>query len=106
MLKSQLDVNVKASFAGIVNSRKVEPGAFVNAGTQMFEIVNVSSLKLKVNVDEKNIATVKTGQEVKVVSTVLPDKSWTGVVTFIAPKADAGLNFPVELEIKNNAAGA
>jgi len=98
------DVNVKASFAGIVNSRKVEPGAFVNAGTQMFEIVNVSSLKLKVNVDEKNIATVKTGQEVKVVSTVLPDKSWTGVVTFIAPKADAGLNFPVELEIKNNAA--
>ncbi len=97
------DVVIKASFAGIVNSRMIEPGAFVNPGTQLFEIVNVASLKLKVNVDEKNISSIKTGQEVKVVSAVLADKSWMGVVTFIAPKADASLNFPVELEIKNNA---
>lgn len=95
------DVNVRASFAGLVNKRTVEPGAYVSPGTQLFEIVNVGTLKLKVNVDEKNIGSIKTGQQVKVMSTVSPDKSWTGVVSFIAPKADGSLNFPVELEIKN-----
>ncbi|HEY8404262.1 MAG TPA: efflux RND transporter periplasmic adaptor subunit [Flavobacteriales bacterium] len=97
------DVIVKASFAGIVNSKKIEPGATVNFGQQMFEIVNVSSLKIKVNVDEKHIGGLKLGQEVKITTSVMPDKSWTGNITFIAPKADASLNFVVEVEVKNNA---
>lgn len=96
------DVNVKASFAGIVNKRTVEAGSYVSPGQQLFEIVNVSSLKLKVHVDEKHIASIRLGQQVRIETPVLPGKTWTGVVSFIAPKADASLNFPVELEIKNN----
>jgi membrane fusion protein (multidrug efflux system) len=98
------DVIVRASFAGIVNSKKIEPGAAVSYAQQMFEIVNVSSLKIKVNVDEKNIAGLKVGQQVKIASSVMADKSWTGTITFIAPKADASLNFVVEVEVKNNEA--
>ncbi len=98
---SAADVNVRASFAGIVNKRTVEPGMYVSPGHQLFEIVNVTTLKLKVNVDEKNIGSIKKGQQVKVTSTVLAGQSWAGVVSFIAPKADGSLNFPVELEIKN-----
>lgn len=96
------DVNVKASFAGIVNKRTIEAGSYVSPGQQLFEIVNVSSLKLRVHVDEKNIAAIRTGQQVMVETPVLPGRTWTGVVSFIAPKADGSLNFPVELEIKNN----
>src|SRR5690606_4996358 len=68
------------------------------------EIVDVQTLKLKVNVDEKSIGSVKPGQEVKVTSSVIPDQIFKGIVTFIAPKADGSLNFPVEIEIKNNSA--
>lgn len=96
------DVNITASFAGIINKKMVEPGAYANPGQQLFEIVNVSTLKLKINVDEKNVSSMRIGQEVKVTSSVLPDVSFVGVVKFIAPKADNSLNFPVELEIKNN----
>ena len=99
---SASDINVSASFAGIVNKRSIEPGSYVSPGTEMFEIVNVSTLKLMVNVDEKNIGSLKLGQVVKVESTVLSDKEFKGTITFIAPKADGSLNFPVELEIKNN----
>ncbi|UUV20408.1 efflux RND transporter periplasmic adaptor subunit [Paenimyroides aestuarii] len=98
------DVNIKASFSGIVNKKSVEPGFYANPGVELFEIVNVSTLKLKVNVDEKNIASLKLGQSYKVESPVVADKEFTGKITFIAPKADASLNFPVELEIQNNAA--
>lgn len=100
------DVNVKASFSGIVNSKKIEPGSFVNPGTELFEVVNVSTLKLKVNVDEKNVGNLKVGQSIKVVSPVLADKEFTGKISFIAPKANESLNFPVELEIANNAEGS
>lgn len=99
---SATDVNIKASFSGIINKRNIEPGSYVNPGQQLFEVVNVGSLKLKVEVDEKSIGNVKIGQNVTVTSSVLPDQTFTGVVTFIAPKANGSLNFPVELEIKNN----
>ncbi|WLD24368.1 efflux RND transporter periplasmic adaptor subunit [Flavobacterium dauae] len=98
------DVNIKASFSGIVNKKSVEPGAYANPGTELFEIVNVSTLKLKVKVDEKNVGSLKLGQSIKVESPVVADKEFTGKISFIAPKADESLNFPVELEIQNNAA--
>lgn len=96
------DVNIKASFSGIINKKNIEPGSYVNPGQQLFEVVNIGTLKLKVNIDEKTIGQIKLGQQVLVKSTVLPDQSWKGKITFIAPKADASLNFPVELEVANN----
>ncbi len=96
------DVTIKTSVAGIVNARKIEPGAYVSPGTAAFDIVNVSTLKLRVNVDEKNVATLKVGQSVDVTASVYADQKFTGRITFIAPKSDGSLNFPVEIEITNN----
>lgn len=95
------DVTIKTSVAGVVNSRKIEPGTYVNPGTPAFEIVNVNTLKLRVNVDEKNVAPLQVGQDVEITVSVQSDKKYTGKITFIAPKADASLNFPVEIEIAN-----
>ena len=99
---SASDVNVRASFSGVINKKNIEPGSFVAPGQALFEIVNIGSLKLEVKVDEKHIGSVRVGQTVEVSSSVYPDEKYSGVVTFVAPKADASLNFPVEVEIKNN----
>lgn len=95
------DVTIKTSVSGVVNARKIEPGSYVNPGTPAFDIVNVSTLKLRVNVDEKNVANLAVGQTVNVSVSVQADKSYTGKITFIAPKADGSLNFPVEIEVAN-----
>lgn len=98
------DTRVKAPFSGIINKKYIEVGSMLSAmpPTQMFEIVNLSSLKLKVAVSESQIAQLKVGSTVKVKASVYPDKEFTGKVTFIAPKADASLNFPIEVAITNN----
>lgn len=96
------DASIKTSVPGIVNSRKIEPGAYVSPGTPAFDIVNVSTLKLRVNVDEKNVIALRVGESVKVKASVYPNKVFTGKITFIAPKADASLNFPVEIEVPNS----
>lgn len=96
------DANIKSSINGIVNKRNIEPGSVVSPGTVLFELVNVSTLKLKVTVNEQQVASLKTGTMVPVTASVFPDKKFSGKVTFIAPKADESLNFPVEIEIANN----
>ena len=96
------DTNVRASISGIINKRLIEPGSVVSPGTVMFEIVNVSRLKLKVNVNESQVASMKVGDEIDVKASVYPDAAYKGRISFIAPLADASLNFPVEIEITNS----
>jgi membrane fusion protein (multidrug efflux system) len=98
------DTNIKATISGIVNKRYIEPGSVLGAATQMFDIVNVSKLKLKVTVNESQVASLKLGNIVQVSASVYPDTKFSGKISFIAPKADTSLNFPVEIEIANNAA--
>lgn len=99
------DANIKSSINGIVNKRYIEPGAVVSPGTQLFELVDVSKLKLNVTVNENQVANLKVGDKVNVKASVFPDKTFAGKVTFIAPKADNSLNFPIEIEIAGNPGG-
>ncbi|SHG89134.1 efflux RND transporter periplasmic adaptor subunit [Pedobacter caeni] len=97
------DANIKSPINGIVNKKYIEVGAFVNAqGTQMFELVDVSKLKLKVSVNESQVANLKVGDQVQIKSNVFPTDDYLGKITFIAAKADASLNFPIEIMVENN----
>jgi membrane fusion protein (multidrug efflux system) len=99
------DTKLKAPIKGFINKRFIEPGSILTGmpATQMFDIVDVSKLKLKVSVNESQVAGLKVGNTVAVTSSVFPDKVVMGKIIFIAPKADESLNFPVEIEITNNA---
>ncbi|HEU4496614.1 MAG TPA: efflux RND transporter periplasmic adaptor subunit, partial [Flavobacterium sp.] len=95
-----------APISGFINKKYIEPGSILSGmpGTEMFDIVNVSKLKLKVTVNESQVASLKAGDAVAIKASVYPDKTFSGKITFIASKADQSLNFPVEIEIENNAA--
>lgn len=96
------DANIKSPINGIVNKRYIEVGSFVTAqGTQLFELVDVSKLKLKVNVNEAQVANLKVGDVIEIRSSVFPTEKFSGKVSFIAPKADGTLNFPIEIEVAN-----
>lgn len=98
------DANIKSPINGIVNKRYIEVGAFVTGqGTQLFELVDVSKLKLQVNVNESQVANLKVGDKIEIKSSVFPTDKFTGTVKFIAAKADGSLNFPIEIEVDNNA---
>jgi RND family efflux transporter MFP subunit len=99
------DANIKAPFSGIINKRFIEQGAYVAPGNQLFQLVDVSKLKLAVTVNESQVANLKVGDQVRIKSNVFPDKNFTGKITFIAPLADNSLNFPVEIQLANNTAG-
>ncbi len=99
------DTRIKAPISGFINKKYIEVGSIITGmpATELFDIVNVSKLKLKVTVNESQVASLKVGSPIKVTASVYPDKTFSGKITFIASKADETLNFPVEIEITNNA---
>jgi RND family efflux transporter MFP subunit len=95
------DTYVKAPISGIINKKYIEQGAYLSVGNKMFDIVDVSRLKLAVSVPEGQVVSLKKGQKVSVTSNVFPETQYEGTITFIAPKGDNSLNYPVEMEVSN-----
>ncbi|NIG52552.1 efflux RND transporter periplasmic adaptor subunit [Chitinophaga sp. Cy-1792] len=98
------DTYVKAPISGIINKKYIEQGAYLSAGNKMFDIVDVSRLKLAVNVPEGQVVGLKKGQKVEVTTSVFPEAKYEAVITFIAAKGDNSLNYPVEMEVVNQSA--
>src|SRR5690606_33182870 len=96
------DATIKSPINGVVNRRDIEVGAYLSPGTELFEIVDLSQLKLQVTANESQVVNLKVGDKVTVTSTVFPAKEFSGTVRFIAAKADNTLNYPVEIVIDNN----
>ena len=97
------DANIKSPIDGIVNKKYIEVGAFVTGqGTQLFQLVDVSKLKLAVNVNESQVALLKKNDNVEIKSSVFPNDDFSGKISFIAALADNSLNFPIEIQVDNN----
>lgn len=95
------DTYIKSPISGTINNKFVEVGTYLSAGTKMFEIVDISHLKLVVNVPESQVVQLANGQSVAVTTNVFPEVVYNGKISFIAAKGDASLNYPVEIEVAN-----
>lgn len=95
------DTNVISKVSGIVNQKFVEVGTVLNPGTPIVEIVDISSVKLKVDVDQSMVSQLSVGNTVKVQPDVI-EGDIDGRITFIAPSASGGLKFPVEITVQNS----
>ncbi|MCO5247519.1 MAG: efflux RND transporter periplasmic adaptor subunit [Chitinophagales bacterium] len=94
---------VTAPMSGYVNKMMIEPGSFMMAGTPILEMVDISTVKLVVKVDEKWMPLLKLGQTVNVKTEVYPDKDMTGKISRIGVKADASKKYEIEIDLPNNA---
>jgi membrane fusion protein, multidrug efflux system len=99
--KNAQNTLLKSPIDGIVNAKFVEVGTYLAAGNKLFEIVNISRLKLVVSVPESQVVQIHLGQEVPVTTNVFPELTYKGKITFIAAKGDETLNYPVEIEVAN-----
>src|SRR5690606_4066396 len=95
------DAHIKAPISGVINKKYVEIGSYLSPGTALFDIVDVSQLKLNVSANEKQVVQLKKGDKVDISVPVFPEEKFTGTVEFIASKADASLNFPLEIKVDN-----
>lgn len=91
-----------APISGVIVKKIVEEGTYVNLGNPVASIVDVSKLKVKVNVSETNVYSLRTGDRVKITSDIYRGTSYDGKISFVSPRGDDSHNYPVEVEIANS----
>lgn len=82
--------NVTAPIAGVVASRSIKAGNFVQINTPIIRIVDNSRLEATLNVPERDLTTLREGLAVRMQVDALPGRDFQGVVDRIAPVVDAG----------------
>lgn len=93
---------VSSPISGYVNKVYVEPGEIINPGAPIADLVQTSLIKVVVNIPERDIAAISTGQNVKVKIDSLSKEAFEGKVTFISATADAASRtFPVHVQVPN-----
>jgi len=82
--------NVAAPISGIIASRSIKTGNFVQINTPIMRIVDVSRLEAVLNVPERELATLKAGLPVLLAVDAMPGKTFVGTVDRVAPVVDSG----------------
>jgi HlyD family secretion protein len=100
---------VASPMTGVVITKGVELGDTItsgvssfNAGTVVFTVADLKSLIIRVNLNEVDIAKVKTDLPVRITLDAYPQKSFSGKVRFVAPAAklqDKIKVFEVEIQL-------
>jgi multidrug resistance efflux pump len=87
------EAEVKAPIDGVVLSMNLDVGQEASAGTVAATIADTEDLRLVVNVEQKDIGRIETGQPVVISVFALPEDQFLGQVDRIAPTANSGTGF-------------
>jgi len=87
-LQRHTRTRISSPLSGIVKERKVERGNFVKNGTPLFTVIRTNPLKLNFTVNEKDVAKLRTGQEVLLRVDAYPDKEYKGRMSIIYPSLE------------------
>lgn len=96
------DASIKAPISGTIALRPVEEGVFVASGTQVATIVNLSRIKVTVNLGESEVYQIKEGQTAILETEVYPERKWQGKISYINPQADDAHSYAVEITAENS----
>lgn len=95
-------ITMYSTAEGSVVERKVTRGQYVNAGDTLFTVADLSTVWVKADVYESQLAEVKAGQAVEITSEALPNKTIHGQVELIEPTANAQTRtVPVHVHVAN-----
>jgi RND family efflux transporter MFP subunit len=95
------DTKISTPITGIVTSRPVDVGTYIAPGMLVANVVDISSLKVKLSVAESDAFKIKVGDNVEVSTDVYPGIIFNGHVKSISSKADDAHLYPVEITFPN-----
>jgi len=77
-----------APASGVVIHKNAVEGAFVNQGSPLYQIADLSTVWIEASLYDTDLPWVKTGQDAQVELSYLPGKKYTGKVSYIYPYLD------------------
>ncbi len=98
---------LRAPFGGVVSIVNVDPGDPASTGTlPAVQIVDTDNLRVEVQISDSDIARVALGQQANIRVDAIPDRQYTGTVSYIAPTASSSgsvRTYLVRIELEDQA---
>jgi membrane fusion protein (multidrug efflux system) len=76
---------ITAPFSGILGIRRVNLGQYVDAGTPLVNMQDLSSMLVNFGVSQKDLPNLSVGQEIRMSVDTYPGRAFTGKISVIAP---------------------
>jgi len=93
---------IESPMRGIVNDRFVDEGEYIGEGAAALQVVDIDTVKLMVNIPEKDILSVSEDDRIEFRVNSLADRVFTGRVAFVSLLADPQANvFEIEIRADN-----
>ncbi|HIE65761.1 MAG TPA: efflux RND transporter periplasmic adaptor subunit [Nitrospiria bacterium] len=93
---------VRAPFDGVVTRELTEVGQWVQKGGGILRMVDLSTVRILVDIPERYVSGVKKGSAVRVRIDALGKETFPGKVHALVPEGDrASRLFPLEIRVKN-----
>ncbi|MCC7377248.1 MAG: efflux RND transporter periplasmic adaptor subunit [Verrucomicrobiales bacterium] len=93
---------ILAPFDGVVGTREVSVGQYVNAGTPLVTLVEDARVKVLFRIPERQLAQLKVGQNGRVRVSAYGDRGFEGQVDMVSPEVDvATRTVPGRLIVSN-----
>jgi RND family efflux transporter MFP subunit len=96
------DTKITTPISGIVTARNADVGTMVQEKMMVADVVDISVLKVKVNVAEQDVFKLHVGDKVEITTDVYPGVTFDGKIHTISAKADEGHTYPVEITLPNS----
>ncbi len=93
---------LRAPMAGTILTVDIAVGQQASAGTSAVTMADLSRLELTINVAEVDVGKIRLGQKAEITVDALPDRTFTGAVSRIAPSSTATsgvVNYPVTIQL-------
>ncbi|MCH7689520.1 MAG: efflux RND transporter periplasmic adaptor subunit [candidate division Zixibacteria bacterium] len=97
------DCTIRAPFSGYTGNQLTAVGEWVEEGSPVFEMTQLSKIKINLDLPERYFGHLRTGTQVTIYTSAKESTPMTGIVTGIAPNATSATHtFPVIVAVDNS----
>jgi RND family efflux transporter MFP subunit len=100
--KQYNDTKITTPISGVVSARVVDVGTMIQTKMVVANVVDISKLKVKLNVAERDVFRLNAGAHVDVTTDIYPGVSFVGKIETISSKSDEAHTYPVEVSLPNS----
>ena len=96
------DTLLKAKIGGIIATKLIEEGEMISPGSPIFQIIDISQVKIVIQAEQHDLPMIKKGQAVVFVTTSYREKQFTGHIERVDWIADPETGrFPLHIKADN-----
>ncbi|MCP4575797.1 MAG: efflux RND transporter periplasmic adaptor subunit [Deltaproteobacteria bacterium] len=103
LMKDRLKKSIiRTPIGGTIAYRDVEAGEVIPAGTPITSVIDLTRLKIKISVNERDLHILSTKKDFEFTVDAIPHETFSARVFFLSPTTESGTRFfPMELVVEN-----